>query len=321
MSAAPAAPAAAAVSERGVGILLTFCAALCWSLGGLGIKLIDADALAISGYRSLLAIPVLLGPVLLAGPRVARALLVATLRRPLCWAGALSYALCVICFVIANKLTTAANAILLQYTAPVYVALLSWPLLRERVRPLDIIVALTCLGGMACFFADRLSASGWTGNAVAIVSGLGFGLLPLMLRREQRRAALAGDTDPELARLLPLSTIVLGNALSALVGAPWMITGAPRSGDGWAALFGLGIVQIGLAYLLFALGVRRLRAVESLLVATVEPILNPVWVALATGELPSRGAMLGGAIILAAVTAHGVLTSLQRPAPPPDAGA
>ncbi|MCS6915628.1 MAG: EamA family transporter [Myxococcales bacterium] len=296
------------MSPRTVGLMLVFCAAVCWSLGGLGIKLIDADALAISGFRSLMAIPVLLLPIALSRQRPPQ-LLAEVIGRRFVWAGAASYALCVVCFVTANKLTTAANAILLQYTAPIYVVLLSRPLLGEPVHRLDVICALACLGGMVCFFADRLSASGWLGNIIAIISGLGFALLTLMLRLEQRRLGAAADRV--LLRLLPLGTIVLGNVLTAVVGLPWMMTGAPRSSAGWLALILLGTVQIGLAYLLFALGVPRVRAVESMLMSMIEPVLNPIWVLLATGERPGTGALAGGAVILASVTIHGVLSGLR----------
>jgi drug/metabolite transporter (DMT)-like permease len=301
------------------GFFLVLLAALLWSTGGLGIKLIPAEtpALAIAGYRGLFALPVLLVPALLQlrGPAPATTgaadmadRLRAGLRLSPVWLGAASYAVTVIFFVIANRLTTAANTILLQYTAPIYVALLSYPLLREPVRRLDWLAIAGCIGGMAWFFTDQLSASGWLGNGAALFSGVGFGLLPVMMRLSLRRA-------PAMAGLLPLLIVVLGNVLTALLCLPWMILGlgtqAALSGSGWGVLVALGCLQIGLAYLLYTAGVRRLPAVQCLLVSTVEPLLNPVWVALGTGELPSRSALIGGALILLSVTGHGVLTGLQ----------
>jgi drug/metabolite transporter (DMT)-like permease len=298
----------AAARERAAGLLLVLLAALLWSLGGVGIKLVsqEAESMAIAGYRALLAIPVLLLPILLSAARPL-ALFSQALRWPAVWLGALSYAVTVVCFVLANKLTTAANAILLQYTAPIYVALLSWPLLRERISRVDLLCALVCLCGMASFFAERLSASGWQGNLLAIISGVGFGLLPVMLRLIRRQAR-----TPEAERLYPLCTIVLGNVLSALSGLPWMIGGAPATLSGWTVLALLGFLQIGLAYLLFASGVRRVPALQSMLVAMAEPILNPVWVALWIGERPSGPAIFGGALILLAVAGHSLWTHRHR---------
>lgn len=308
------------------GFLLVLSAALLWSTGGLGIKLISAGApaLAIAGYRGLFALPVLLLPAFLllrAAPQ-GDAALRAGLRLPPVWLGAASYAVTVIFFVIANRLTTAANTILLQYTAPIYVALLSYPLLREPVRRLDWLAIAGCVLGMAWFFTDQLSASGWLGNGAALFSGVGFGLLPVMMRLSLRRASGAGSV-PGMGRLLPVLIVVLGNTITALICLPWMI-GAWRAGSfagqGWGVLAALGCLQIGLAYLLYTAGVRHLSAVQCILVCTVEPLLNPVWVALGTGERPSRSALIGGALILLSVTGHGVLTGLRarrRPITPP----
>jgi DME family drug/metabolite transporter len=301
--------AAAPVTERARGIVLVLAAAVVWSAGGLGVKLIDAHPLAIAGLRSLFAAVVLFAAAA-HHARAARldraAALRSLLARPLVWSAAAGYAFMLICFVLAVKLTTAANAILLQYTAAIYVALLSWPLLRERVRAWDWVAVAGCVLGMSLFFADKVSTSGQIGNLVAVLSSFGWASFPLQLRLEQHR--LEGE-GLERARLIPMTPLVastLGNILAALVCLPWMVIYPPHTAVAWGILVPLGTIQIGVAYVLYGAGVRRLRAVESILLCTLEPILNPVWVFLGTGERPSVNAIAGGAMIVLAVTAQGV---------------
>jgi len=290
------------------GIVLVLAAALLWSSGGLGIKLVTADALAISGFRALFALPVLLlflqlrhGGVL---PSMRHAL-----RRPLVWAAAVSYAVIVVSFVVANKLTTAANTILLQYTAPIWVALLSWPLLQERVRAVDWLSILGCLYGMTWFFGDGLTTSGMTGNLLAILAGVGFASLTLLLRLDQ--AHWRRDTGHEgPLHVHAVVAVTLGNALALLVGLPAMLQVGALSPSARLVLVGLGTLQIACAYLCFTAGVARLTAVESTLLAMVEPLLNPLWVALGTGEIPGRNTLLGGALIVGCVTVRGVIRAV-----------
>jgi len=302
------------------GILFAVGAAVTWSAAGVGIKLLPLPPLSIAGFRSLFALPILAAALLLRGP-VARepGLYGFALRQPAVWASAAAYALCVTLFVFATKLTTAANAILLQYSAPIYVAVLSWPLLGERVRGIDWLAVLGCLLGVSWCFAGQLSASGWTGNVLALASGFCYGLLPLLWRRQLRPPGQpdAAAAAPAYRLYLPQISLVLGNVLSVLLSLPWMVQGAPQHGPDWLIVMFLGSVQIGLAYLLYAAAVQRLRAVECLLAAALEPILNPVWVALWAHEQPGEGTLLGGSVILATVLVHSLLVNRtpaqQRP--------
>ncbi len=291
------------MSSRAVGFALVLFAAVTWSLAGLGIKVLWPDALAVAGYRSLFALPVV-SAFALATVRSDLAVFGRAARRPLVWAGALSYALTVILFVSATKLTTAANAILLQYTAPVHVALLSWPILRERLRTADVIAVLGCLFGIGWFFREKVSTAGMTGNVLALISGIGFALVPLL----QRRSALHGE-DAAIMRISPLAAIVLGNVLVVLLCSRWMISSPPPDARSWAIVSALGVGQLGMSYAAYSAGVARVRAVEAVLVATIEPILNPIWVALGTGERPSSAAIVGGAIIIASVAAQGLFSA------------
>ena len=240
--------------------------------------------MAIAGMRSLLALPILL---------------LAFRRRHLTWsrpqvAGAIAYAVTVTLFVIANKLTTAANSIVLQYTAPIYVALLSGWLLAEPVRPRDWLTIAATIVGMALFFVDALSVAHLRGNLAAVGAGAAFGIMIVCLRMQKD----AG----------PVASVVLGNVLVALVGLPFLARATPDSAA-WPPIILLGTIQIGLAYALYTAAIRRVTALEAILIPAIEPILNPLWVYLAIGETPGRWAIPGGMIVLLAALACGIMRS------------
>jgi drug/metabolite transporter (DMT)-like permease len=297
---------------RGRAALLVLAAATLWSAGGVGVKVAVAEPLVIAGLRSAFALAFM---TLVLGFALRRSgagldVVTALLRRPLVWAAAASYSLMVVCFVLAARRTTAANAIFIQYTGPIYVALLGGPLLGERVSRRDLVVVAACLVGMGLTFGGELGGGRAAGNALAVLSSFGFAGLPLFVRLDQNR--LLAAEDPLAARVAahaPLVAISLGNAIGAAVALPAMIA-HPVSGETaprtYLVLIALGVLQIGLPYVLYASAVRKLRALESSLLATIEPVLSPVWVVLATGERPSVLAIAGGAIIVIAVAAQGV---------------
>jgi drug/metabolite transporter (DMT)-like permease len=287
--------------SRAGGVALVLTAAVLWSTGGVGIKSVDLPPLALAGWRGLFALPVLLGMVVVRA-RAHASDGVAWRRSassPAAWLGVASYALMVICFVVATKLTTAADAIFIQYTSPVYVALLSWPLLRERVTWRDGVACAGVLVGMVLFFREGLSASARMGNVVAVVSSFGAAGLPLALRADQRRFALSGS--PQAAAMSPALVIAAGDVLGVSLCIPAMIAAGPPPAATLGVLALLGMGQIGLPYVLYGLAVPRLTAMEGALLPTLEPILNPVWVALFTGEIPGLLAILGGACVLGSV--------------------
>jgi len=267
--------------------LLVF-AAVFWSLGGLLIKWIRWNPMAISGMRSAIG-------------AVAIGIAFRDLR--VTWAlpqvgGAVAYAGTVTLFVIANKMTTAANAILLQYTAPIYVAIFAPWFLGERTRREDVVAIIVIFGGMLLFFLDRLTPAGFWGNIVALGSGLCFAWLTLFLRSQKDGAGI--------------EAIFLGNLVAAALGAPFMLQSMPDARS-WAGLLLLGTVQLGIPYVLYAMATRRVPAVTAILVPMIEPVLNPVWVLLALGEVPGPMAILGGAIILGAVTVRGLRFATMVP--------
>jgi drug/metabolite transporter (DMT)-like permease len=267
--------------------LLLLSAAL-WSMGGLLIKSVNWQAPAISATRSIIAALTIVAWY--------RGRLRFTWTR---WqlAGAVAYAGTVVLFVLANKLTTAANAILLQYTAPIYIALAAPWFLGEPSRRRDWWVIAVTLAGMSLFFFDQLSVRGMWGNIVAIASGVFFAGLTLFLRKQKDGSAV--------------ESIVLGNLLAALVGLPF-IHGPFPDARGWGFLVLMGVVQLGLSYIAYAAAVRRATAMEAALVPMLEPVLNPIWVLLLMGERPGPWALVGGAIVLGAVAFRAVVAIRER---------
>lgn len=295
-------------AKRGTGALLVVAAATLWSTGGVGVKVADAEPLVIAGLRSAFALA-FMGAVLAATLRrqqggAAEALRL--LRRPLVWAAAASYALMVVMFCLSARRTTAANAIFIQYTGPVYVALLSTKLLGEKPAVGDVAAVVLSLAGMGLAFGGELGAGKMEGNLLAVLSSFGFAGLPLLLRVEERHRP---------APLGPLVAMSLGNAIAALVALPATIAAPPNDGRTWIVIALLGSLQIGLPYVLYGMAVRRLRALESSLLAMIEPVLSPIWVLFATGERPSVMAAIGGGVIVASVALNAIHRSLRRATP------
>lgn len=289
MSAQPK-PMSEPMSERTRASLLLAATALIWSSGGLAIKLVDASPMAITGVRSALSALTLAA--------LFRGRLCFTLTPARVFAAA-SYAAMLITNVAATKMTTAANAILLAYTAPVYVALLAPRLLGEKTRPADWLFVGAALCGMVLFFFDRLSAQGLAGNLVAVGTGLSYAAFTLFMRAQ---ATSGQDASP-------VESVLLGHALTALIGLPFLVPplaqGLP-SAEGWLGLLYLGVIQQGVSLALYVWCIKRLGALEAILIMTLEPILNPVWVALGVGELPGFWSLLGGGVVLLAVTLRGI---------------
>ncbi len=205
---------------------------------------------------------------------------------------ALAYAGTVTFYVIANDRTTAANSIFLQYTGPIYVALLSPWVLGERIRRIDWFCIAIAIAGIGLFFRDQFSARGLSGILFALGSGLSFGTMVVLLRKERDAS--------------PASALLLGNLLTAMIGLPFAI-GHPLPPAQLGALAVLGVVQLGIPYVLYSVAIRRVTALEAVLIPMIEPILNPIWVALARGELPGPWSLLGGALVLSAVVLRGCM--------------
>ena len=285
-------------------VLSVVFAALLWSSGGLFIKIAPFGPLAVACGRALVTTIfylIALRPNL-RGARLSTGLV---------------YAAMIVTFVSATKLTTAANAIFLQYTGPAYVLALSPFLLREPFERLDAFCVALSLAGMALFFVGKVEPGQFWGNVLGALSGIAYALTIVLLRRDAKGGAKAGASrggQQAVARGDAMPSTVLGNLIAALITLPF-VTGdfARITAQGALVLVYLGVVQMGIAYLLLARGLRSVPAAEASLISMLEPTLNPVWVYLGTGERPGPWAVLGGAIVLAAVSVR----ALAKPAPAP----
>jgi drug/metabolite transporter (DMT)-like permease len=265
-------------------VLLLILTAILWSLGGVLIKSVEWNPLAVSGGRSAIAV-VVLGTFFPA------------LWQKISWRtlpGALAYTATVTLFVFATKLTTAANAIFLQYTAPIYIALFGPWLLQERATRLDWILISLGLGGILLFFCDQLSLNGTLGVVLALASGVSYALMAIALRRER-------DGSPE-------AVVLLGNLLTVIVAAPAMFPVENLSGNlPW--LLALGIIQLTIPYLTYSAAIRHVRALDAAIISFIEPILNPIWVLIVMHERASAWTLFGGAIVLSTSLTRSIFAS------------
>lgn len=279
-------------------MLLVACG-LFWSTAGVLIKLVNWNAIAIWSMRCAIC-----------------ALAIYAIRRPSLrtitraeWHAAIMLCFTTGLFVIANKLTTAANAILIQYSAPVWVALLGHWFLGERASRLDWVTIGLVLVGITLFFFEDITLDHTAGNLVALAAGVAFAFGTMTLRR----AALSRHASG--VAVDPLRALFLGNLVGAVVGSPsWFVGDAPDA-TGWLALVALGIVQQAFAYLCYAAAIKHATALEAMLIPVIEPILSPLWVAFVFAEWPSGWAAVGGALVVGAVVLRGVTAARSsRPA-------
>ena len=268
--------------QKHIAVLQMLACAALWSIAGIFIKLIPWSSFAIASLRSLVA-----GLVVLAYMRFKGLRLVVTRETVV---PALFMAALFMSFVTANKLTTAANAIALQYTAPLFLMLFSALLLHERLRRVDVVTAGVTFGGVVLFFLDQLGPGKLAGNLVAILSGVFFGLMYLFLGRMH-------DADKRM------SYVFLGQTFTFLVGLPFLLLDPPTfTLHSVGCLLVLGVFQLGIPYVLVAVSAEHCPPIAQSLLSALEPLLNPVWVLLFAGEQPGPMALVGGAVVITAVT-------------------
>lgn len=289
-------------TENFLPFVFVLIAVLLWSTGGLFIKITTLDAFSVNLGRALFA-------------AVTVGIFIA-LRKGFAfdWFTLLSslfYAATLTCFVFANKNTTAANAIFLQYTAPVYILILAPLILGEKFRFKDLLTVVICLAGMSLFFlepqnaANKLAGNVFAGNIAALISGICLGMYFILLRH------------PRSMKRNPVLSVFYGNIIIVVLMVPiiWSDLPVPTPTD-WLAISYLGIIQIGLAYIFFNYGVvRGVRSLDASIIGFIEPLLNPVWVLVFIGERPSLWALLGGIIIIGAIILHTVLQKNMRRKP------
>jgi drug/metabolite transporter (DMT)-like permease len=272
--------------------LLLVAAALLFSTGGAAIKAATLTSWQVASFRSAVA-----ALALLAG--------VPEARRGWSWRMmpvAAAYAATLVMFVLATRLTTAANAIFLQSTAPLYVLLLAPWLLREPVRRRDLFYVIVVAAGMALFFLGAEQARATApdpprGNLIAAASGLAWALTVTGLRWLGR----SGEGNSATA------TVAAGNLIAFLVAFPLAVpVTAAAGGANLLVILYLGVVQIGLAYVCVTRAIRHVPAFEATTILLLEPVMNPIWAWLVHGEKPGPWALAGGAIILSATLVNTV---------------
>lgn len=272
--------------NRRLAVFYLIIAATLWSTGGLFIKWLSWQPMAISGIRSGIAALVLLiywhVRYKKRLPRPNKTVLL----------GAINYMFLVTLFVTANKLTTSANAILLQFTAPVWLLLIGRIFYKDAIARIDILTVIAVFAGMGLFFVGDLDAGGMIGNFLAIVSGITMAIMILNLNK--------------LKVHRPVEIIIWGNIMTFIVGIPFY-SGILWQPEAIAAITFLGIFQLGLAYVFYTSGIQSVTAIEGILIPVIEPLLNPVWVFIGTGEQPSLFGFIGGIIVLTAIMVRNYL--------------
>lgn len=264
-------------------VLLLIITSVLWSLGGVLLKSVEWHPMAKAGARSAIAAVVIF----------------AWMRRPkFSWSpnqilGAAAYVGTVSFFVISTDLTTAANAIFLQYTAPAYVALLGAWMLGERTQRRDWLCIALAIAGVGLMCRDGFAANNAPGILAGLASGFSMALMVIFLRREKDGS--------------PVASLLLGNVATAVIGLPFGIFGAGKmpGAGGWGILLVLGVLQLGVPYILYGIAIRHVTAIEGILLPMLEPVLNPLWVFLYLHERPGLLTIAGAVLVLGAMLVRG----------------
>lgn len=271
------------LAEHRKGILAVIAAALLWSTGGIFIKLISLNAFQLSSLRSLFAALVFL---FLFKKKLLDV-------NGFTFLNAIFYAGILIFFVMATKMTTAANAIFLQYTAPIYVLVLEPLINKTKYELINIVTIIFCFAGMVLFFVGELSPGHFEGNMIALLSGIAFAGFLIGMRKNR----------PEYQ----FSSIFYGNIIITLICLPSLLSVKEFTLSDLGMIAFLGIFQIGIPYVFFSYGLKRILAIEASLISMMEPVLNPVWVLIWYGEKPAFLAIVGGIIIITAISIRAFL--------------
>ena len=277
------------MTEKQRGTLFVFLAAVLYSIGGLCIKVIPWNGMSINSARNMVALLVVGGYIYFSrhGLRFNRWIAL----------GAISVCGTNVLFSLANKLTTAANTIVLQFTAPIFVILLSAVFWRKKPQKLDLAACVLVLAGVVCFFVDSLEMGGMLGNLLALVSGVSYAGVFLLNNLP--------DSDP-------ISSVFWGDVLSVLLGFPFLIQETEFTALALTSVAILGAFQVGLAYVLMCIGLKTTAPVTASLISGIEPILNPLLVALFYQETVGPMAVVGAVIVIAGVVGYNVIKS-RRP--------
>lgn len=273
--------------SRHKAVSLLLLTGIIWSTGGFIIKLIPWPPMVIAGLRSGITAVVIFFYV-----------------RPknfnfsfITWAGAFCYALMVICFVIGNKLTTAGNVILIQYAAPVYVAIFSFSFLGEKASKFDWLAIIIIMLGLIFFFLEELSLTQLWGNVFSILSGFGFAGLTLLMRKQKNER--------------PIDSVLIGNILTFFICSPFYFGGLTTDINAWAMIIFLGIIQLGLSYILFGIVIRHVSALDAIIYPVIEPICNPIFAFLFLDESMSATSQIGGGLVIVGILGRGLINEMS----------
>ncbi len=264
-------------------ILCVFLASVCFSTGGLFIKLVPWAPLAINGARNLVGAAVIGIYLLLTGRKLVFSKSV--------FIGALSLIGVTTLFAVANKLTTAANTIVLQFTAPAFVILFMAAIYHKKPEKTDVITCCAVLAGVVLFFVDGIRAGNWLGNLLAVLSGVCYAGVFMMNTGRNADA---------------ISSSFLGQLAAGILFTPLCFAESDFSAGVLLPVLFLGVVQVGGAYILFSVGIGRIPAVTASLLTGLEPIMNPLWVALFYGETVSPLSVAGAVIVVVSILAYNV---------------
>lgn len=274
-------------SKNRAVVYMIICAIL-WSTAGFLIKVLPWHPMEIAGFRSLISAGLYLGYMRHEKNRF-------VINRYSIAAG-IALSLTFIFFIAANKLTTAANAIVLQYSAPIFILILSALIFHQKFRRGDIITVIVTSIGISLFFLDKISGGSMFGNLVALAAGIAFATM----------FVTTGNADKDSLA----SGILLGHLFTAIVGIPFVFFyETPVSLPIVATILGLGIFQLGIPYILYGIAVRKCSPLACSLISMIEPLLNPVWVFLINHEVPSPFAIAGGIIVIGGVAVWSVWSS------------
>lgn len=262
--------------NRRTSIIFLVIAAVLWSTSGVLVRLMDWSPVAILAGRSIFS-SLVFGFYLKRFPRKF------TRWQILAAAG---YVLTQFLYVTSVQLTTAANAIFLQYTAPIYIIFLGYWFLHEKPTKADWISLAVIFSGLILFFSGAISLNGFYGNLLAALSGVTMALMMVSMRAQKQAN--------------PAESIFLANLFTAVFGFPFVLQ-AHWTPLNWTILAYLGLFQMGLSFLLYSIAIKHVPALEATLLGTLEPILNPVWVFIFLGENPGQMALIGAVIVLAGV--------------------
>lgn len=277
------------------GLFYISLTAFLWSSSGLFIKILSVSAYHILFYRSLIAGLTLLCILYFKERKLDFKPDILSVLASVSFSGILIF------FVVSNKLTTSANAIFLQFTAPLYLLFLEPLLLKTKFRMRNLITIIACIAGMALFFFEKLEIGSFYGNIIAVFSGIFFALFSLFLKWKRN-----------LGHSNTLMTIALGNLLVSVICFPLIYSDMSLTSTQFFILLYMGVIQIGISYFIFNIGIQYVSATESMIIGILEAIFNPIWVFLGVGEIPSINALIGGAIIFAAIIIHNMLPENRK---------